>query len=46
MMVYTMMINRNLAMQSLSTSSKAIMHDWLLDLVAITFDKIGLLLKI
>lgn len=37
----TMMINRNLAMKSLSISSKAIMHDWWIGLVATTFGKIG-----
>ena len=37
----TMMINRTLAMKSLSISSKAIMHDWWIGLVATTFGKIG-----
>ena len=37
----TMMINRNLAIKSLSISSKAIMHDWWIGLVATTFGKIG-----
>ncbi|MDD2888679.1 MAG: glycosyltransferase family 2 protein [Aliarcobacter sp.] len=37
----TIMINRNLAIKSLSISSKAIMHDWWIGLVATTFGKIG-----
>ena len=37
----TMMINRTLAMKSLSISSKAIMHDWWIGLVATAFGKIG-----
>ena len=37
----TMMINRTLAMKSLTISSKAIMHDWWIGLVATTFGKIG-----
>ena len=37
----TMMINRTLAMKSLSISSKAIMHDWWIGLIATTFGKIG-----
>jgi hypothetical protein len=35
------MINRNLAMKSLSISSKAIMHDWWIALVVGAFGKIG-----
>ena len=37
----TMMINRTLAMKSLSISSKAIMHDWWIALVVGAFGKIG-----
>lgn len=37
----TMMINRTLAMKSLDISSKAIMHDWWIGLVATTFGEIG-----
>jgi glycosyltransferase involved in cell wall biosynthesis len=37
----TMMINRTLAMKSLSISSKAIMHDWWIGLIVGAFGKIG-----
>ena len=37
----TTMINRTLAMQSLSISPKAIMHDWWLGLIVGAFGKIG-----
>ena len=37
----TMMINRTLARKSLSISSKAIMHDWWIGLIATSFGKIG-----
>lgn len=37
----TMMINRTLAMKSLSISSKAIMHDWWIGLIVGSFGKIG-----
>ncbi len=37
----TTMINRNLAIKSLSISSKAIMHDWWIGLIVGAFGKIG-----
>lgn len=41
----TMMINRNLAMKSLSISLKAIMHDWWIGLIVGAFGKIGFVEK-